>query len=91
MASGRRDDAERARAQSVRGECNDLRVRPSVRPRSLDKERKNCGREVIYLDQVEHEDGKVRSGWDGGGAAPEERRGRLRVGLDLPSQVWFRE
>ena len=66
----------------------------SVRPRSLlDKERKNCGREgeVIYLDQVEHEDGKVRSGWDGGGAAPEERRGRVRFGLDLPCQVWFRE
>ena len=66
-------------------------VPPSVRAPSIRRGRIAEEREVIYLDQVEHEDGKVRSGWDGGGAAPEERRGRLRVGLDLPSQVWFRE
>ena len=59
---------------------------PSIRRGRIAEER-----EVIYLDQVEHEDGKVRSGWDGGGAAPEERRGRVRVGLDLPPQVWFQE
>ena len=66
-------------------------VPPSVRAPSIRRGRIAEEREVIYLDQVEHEDGKVRSGWDGGGEAPEERRGRLRVGLDLPSQVWFRE
>ena len=95
MASGRRDATmrrERARAQSVRGECNDLRVRPSVRvrPRSLDKERKNCGRERGYLPRSSGARGwqsQKRLGWRWGSTRGTTGSAEGRTGPSLPSVV----